>query len=84
MNMDQTVLTDNMWERMAPLLSGKATGLRRTADHRLFLEVVLWRFCTRSPWQCLPAVSPVGAKGSFGAHFKHLIGGFRCVCRIGG
>ncbi|MCY4304472.1 MAG: hypothetical protein OXC62_06795 [Aestuariivita sp.] len=44
MNTDQTVLTDNMWERIEPLLSGKATGPGRTADNRLFLKAVLWRF----------------------------------------
>ena len=49
MNKDRTILTDAMGERMEPLLSGKATDPGRTADNRLFLEAVLWRFRTGSP-----------------------------------
>ncbi|MCY4305789.1 MAG: hypothetical protein OXC62_13590 [Aestuariivita sp.] len=30
MNTDRTVLTDEIWERIEPLLSEKATGLGRT------------------------------------------------------
>ena len=55
MKRDRTVLTDDIWERIEPLLSGKATDPGRTADNRLFLEAVLWRFRTRSPWRDLPA-----------------------------
>ncbi len=54
MNKDRTILTDAMWERIEPLLSGKATDPGRTADNRLFLEAVLWRFRTGSPWRDLP------------------------------
>ncbi|MCY4305569.1 MAG: transposase [Aestuariivita sp.] len=43
MKKDRTVLTDNMWKRIKPLLSGKKTGPKRTADNHLFLEAVLWR-----------------------------------------
>jgi len=39
---------------MEPLLSGQATDPGRTADNRLFLEAVLWRFRTGSPWRDLP------------------------------
>ena len=49
MTTDQTVLTDDMWERIEPLLSGTATDPGRTADNRLFLEAVLWRLRTGSP-----------------------------------
>ena len=55
MNKDRTVLTDAMWARIEPLLSGKATDPGRTADNRRFLEAVLWRFRTGSPWRDLPA-----------------------------
>ncbi|MCY4304585.1 MAG: hypothetical protein OXC62_07400 [Aestuariivita sp.] len=44
MTTDQIVLMDDMWKRIEPLFSGKATALGRTADNRLFLEAVLWRF----------------------------------------
>ena len=54
MEKDRTILTDAMWERIEPLLSGKATDPGRTADNRLFLEAVLWRFRTGTPWRDLP------------------------------
>ena len=55
MEKDRTVLTDVMWERIEPLLLGKATDPGLTADNRLFLEAVLWRFRTGAPWRDLPA-----------------------------
>jgi transposase len=54
--MDRTVLRDDQWERIAPLLPGKATDCGVTAkDNRLFLEGVLWIARTGSPWRDLPA-----------------------------
>jgi transposase len=48
-------ITDSVWERVAPLLSGKASDRGVTArDNRLFLEAVLWRVRTGSPWRDLP------------------------------
>src|SRR5919202_2016910 len=50
------VLGEAAWERIAPLLPGKATDPGATAkDNRLFLEAVLWRVRTGSPWRDLPA-----------------------------
>ena len=50
------VLNDEVWERLAPLLPGKATDSGRTCgDNRLFLEAVFWRARTGSPWRDLPA-----------------------------
>ena len=50
------VLSDRTWERLAPLLPGKATDSGRTgSDNRLFLEAVFWRVRTGSPWRDLPA-----------------------------
>ena len=55
MNADRTVLTDAMWARVEHMLPGKATDPGGTAaDNRLFLEAVLWRFRTGSPWRDLP------------------------------
>ncbi len=55
MNTDRTVLTDEMYERVAPLCPGKAVDPGRTAvDNRLFLEAVFWRFRTGSSWRDLP------------------------------
>jgi len=51
------VVTDEVWLRLAPLLPGKATDKGVTArDNRLFLEAVLWRVRTGSPWRDLPEV----------------------------
>ena len=56
MNPDRTVLTDAMWARVEPMLPGKATDPGVTAaDNRQFLEAVLWRTRTGSPWRDLPA-----------------------------
>ena len=54
-NADRTVLTDAMWARVEHILPGKATDPGGTAaDNRFFLEAVLWRFRTGSPWRDLP------------------------------
>ncbi len=55
MNTDRTVLTDAMWARIEPMLPGKATDPGVTAAvGRMFLEAVLWRIRTGSPWRDLP------------------------------
>ena len=49
------VVGDAAWERIAPLLPGKATDPGATGkDNRLFLEAVLWRVRTGGPWRDLP------------------------------
>jgi transposase len=49
------VLKDEQWERIAPLLPGKAGDPGRTgSDNRLFLEAVLWMVRTGAPWRDLP------------------------------
>ena len=46
---------DIVWEKIAPLLPGKASDSGVTAkDNRLFLEAVLWRVRTGLPWRDLP------------------------------
>ncbi len=56
MNADRTVLTDAMWARIEDMLPGKKSDPGGTAaDSRLFMEAVLWRFRTGSPWRDLPA-----------------------------
>ena len=53
--MDRSVLSDAQWERVAPLLPGKAGDPGRTAaDNRLFLEAVFWIVRTGAPWRDLP------------------------------
>src|SRR4051794_34121828 len=47
---------DAVWEKIAPLLPGKASDPGATAkDNRLFLEAVLWRVRTGVPWRGLPS-----------------------------
>jgi transposase len=48
------VVSDAVWEKIAPLLPGKVTDRGVTArDNRLFLEAVLWRVRTGLPWRDL-------------------------------
>ena len=52
---DRTVLTDAMWATVEPMEPSKATNLGVTAaDNRQFLEAVLWRCSTGSPWRDIP------------------------------
>src|SRR3954468_6748560 len=49
------VVGDAAWEKVAPLLPGKASDPGATArDNRLFLEAVLWRVRTGAPLRDLP------------------------------
>jgi transposase len=53
--LDRTVLSDEQWERVAPLLPGKKGDRGRSGkDNRRFLEAVLWIVRTGSPWRDLP------------------------------
>ena len=55
MNDQRMVISDGLWERMAPLLPGKVTDRGVTAkDNRLFLEALFWKVRTGSPWRDLP------------------------------
>ena len=48
-------LTDEQYERLKPLLSGKPGDPGRTAaDNRLFIDAVLWIARTGAPWADLP------------------------------
>ena len=52
--MDRSVLSDEQWKRVAPLLPGKSGDPGRSgADNRLFVEAVLWVARTGSPWRDL-------------------------------
>ena len=55
MDLDRLVITDELWAKISPHLPGKATDCGVTAaDNRLFIEAVLWRARTGSPWRDLP------------------------------
>ena len=55
MDQDRFGVRDAVWEKIAPLLPGKASDSGVTAkDNRLFLEAVLWRVRTGLPWRDLP------------------------------
>ena len=48
-------LRDDQWQRLEPMLPGKASDPGRTAENnRLFIEAVLWVARTGSPWRDLP------------------------------
>ncbi len=52
---DRLVLSDTMWERMAPLIIGRPDQKGSTGrDNRMFVEGVLWIVRTGSPWRDLP------------------------------
>ncbi len=53
---ERFVVSDSVWEQIEPLTPGKASDPGATArDTRLFLEAVLWRVRTGSPWRDLPS-----------------------------
>ena len=55
MDEDRMAISDELWERIAPLLPGKASDPGATGrDNRGFMEAVLWRVRTGSPWRDLP------------------------------
>ena len=48
-------LSDEQWNRVQDLLSGKpGDAVRRGEAHRLFLDAVLWIVRTGAPWRDLP------------------------------
>lgn len=56
MNEDRFVLSDEVWLRIEPLLVGKSSDRGATGtNNRLFMEALLWRVRTGSPWRDLPA-----------------------------
>ena len=66
--MIREVLSGAQWERVAPLLPGKAGDPGRpAADNRLFLEAVLWIARTGTPWRDLP-----GEFGLWNSVFKRF------------
>ena len=53
--MQRLNLRDDQWERICHLLPGKPGDRGRTAaDHRLFVEAVLWNARSGAPWRDLP------------------------------
>lgn len=53
--MARMILREDQWNKIEPLLPGKATDCGVTAkNNRLFLEAVLWIVRTGAPWRDLP------------------------------
>jgi transposase len=49
-------LSDDQWEKIAPLLRGKVGDRGRSGnDNRAFIDAVLWIARTGSPWRDLPS-----------------------------
>ncbi len=68
MDEGRLVISDELWQKIAPLLPGKdgdpgATG----SNNRMFLEAVLCRVRTGSPWRDLP-----GEFGKWNTVFKRF------------
>ena len=56
MNKDRSILTDEQWARLSPLLPGQEQSPGTTArDTRLFVEAVRWRVRCGVSWRDLPA-----------------------------
>ena len=52
---DRDVISDALWERIEPLVPGKAGDRGRIGtDNRRFVDAVLWLARTASPWRDLP------------------------------
>lgn len=78
-------LTQTQWERIEGLLSGKASDLGHTAaDHRTFVNGVLWVLRSGARWSDLPArygayksvhkrFTRLAAKGVWEQVFQRLI-----------
>ncbi len=47
-------LTDEAWERIAPLLPAHPRRGQRWRDHRTVVNGILWRLATGAPWRDLP------------------------------
>ncbi len=55
MDEDRLVISDELWQKIEPLLPGKSGDPGVTArNNRRFLEAVPWRVRTRSLWRDLP------------------------------
>jgi transposase len=53
--LNRDLLSDEQWERIAPLLPGKEGDPGRSGeDNRLFVEAVLWLVRAGAPWRDLP------------------------------
>ena len=54
--MIRTILTDRQWALMEPHCLGKSADPGRSGiNNRLFVEAVLWKARTGSPWRDLPS-----------------------------
>ena len=55
MNEDRFAISDELWGKIGPLLPGKIGDPGKSGvNNRLFMEAVLWRARTGSPWRDLP------------------------------
>ncbi|RKH51762.1 transposase [Corallococcus sp. AB050B] len=53
--MERGELTDEQWERLAPLLPPQRPAVGRpNKDHRLVVEGICWALRTGTPWRDVP------------------------------
>ena len=66
MNEQRFVVSNVLWQRFGSHLPGKLSDAGATAkDNRLFLQAVLWRVRTGSPWRDLPPAIGTASSGGF-------------------
>jgi transposase len=51
---ERFLITDSIWEKIAPLLPAKPGDCGRKSDNRLFVEAVLFIARTGTPWRDIP------------------------------
>ena len=67
MDEDHFVISNELWEKIAPMLPGKAGDPRATGhDNRLFMEAVHWRARTGAHGETFPKRSASGIRCSIG------------------
>ena len=55
MQPDRSVLNEQQWERIRPLLPPHRGPIgKKGRNHRLFIEAILYRYRTGCPWRDLP------------------------------
>ena len=74
-NAQRFVMTDHVWQRLAPHLPEKADDAGSTSkDHRLFLETLFWRVRSSSTWRKLLLAFSATGTARFGVFDAGKVG----------
>jgi transposase len=67
-------LTDEAWERIAPLLPENGRRGKQWKEHREVVNGILWRIRTGAPWRDLPSRYGPLRSDNFGpARYDHFL-----------